>query len=94
MFSNNDWMKVQYRKLKAAHQCVKCKKPLADDWPYVLCPECQAARRAYYKAYRELCRRLGRCTCCGRPLKDKRFTICEICREKDRVRTQKRRAKV
>ena len=50
MFSNNDWMKVQYRKLKAAHLCVKCKAALPEGWPYVLCPECQAARRAYYKA--------------------------------------------
>ena len=86
-------MKAVYHQLKRDHQCTKCSVKLADDWPYVMCAACQEARRTYYRGYRILCRKLGRCISCGRLVGDRNHSTCEVCREKMRQQTRKRREK-
>ena len=91
--TGREYMKIEYEYRKAHHLCTKCERELPEGWKYVMCDKCQAERRAYYKGYRDLCRKLGRCISCGRLIGDKGHSTCTVCREKMKIRTRERRAR-
>ena len=95
MISRNcERMKEVYRMRRAAHQCIQCGTDLPEGETKVLCPDCRVKRQQYYKAYRALRVKLGRCLRCGKVVEDRAYQMCSSCREivKMGIRARRRAA--
>lgn len=82
----------QYYKKKYKGRCVRCwNLPAADFTSF--CTPCAEFRRTAAKSRRDERRANGLCTTCGNPREDLSFTMCERCRERQKLKSREYRGK-